>query len=141
MAKYKRKGCGPRGLGVSPLKKVTDPPKKAFNKELQPIAFNKELKPLAGQKVGNKEKIPTTYSEPQAKKDDPNVFTNTYNAATGEHNDPYYNPAKAKQYERNAINKYGSLEASREATRINHPSLTKNKKLQKPIIRGGNKLK
>jgi hypothetical protein len=132
MAKYKRKGCGPRGLGVSPLKKVTDPPKKAFNKELQP---------LAGQKVGNKEKIPTTYSEPQVKKDDPNVFTDTYNAATGEYNDSSYNPARAKQYEKNAINKYGSLEASREATRINHPSLTKNKKLQKPIIRGGNKLK
>lgn len=131
MAKYKRKGCGPRALG-SALKMVTDPPKKAFNKE---------LKPLAGQKVGNKEKIPTTYSEPQAKKHDPNVFTDTYNAATGEYNDPYYNPAKAKQYEKNAINKYGSLEASREATRINYPSLTRNKKLQKPIIRGGNKLK
>lgn len=45
MAKFKRKGCGPRGLGASPLKAVTDPPKKAFNKELQPIAFNKEIKP------------------------------------------------------------------------------------------------
>ena len=130
MAKYKRKGCGPRGLGVSPLKAVTDPPKKAFNKE---------LKPLPGQKVGNKEKLPTTYSEPQAKKDDPNVFTDTYNAATGVYNDSSYNPAKAKQYEKNAIDKYGSLEASREATKTS--TLTKNKSLQKPIIRGGNKLK
>lgn len=128
-----KKGIGPRGLGApksmakmydSPAKKMTDPPKKAFNKE---------LKPLDGEKAGN--------SEPQAKKDDPNVFTNTYNAATGEYNDTYYNPVKAKQYEKNAINKYGSLEASREATRTNYPSLTKNKKLQKPIIRGGNKLK
>lgn len=79
--------------------------------------------------------------ETQVEKDDPNVFTDTYNAATGEYNDPSYNPARAKQYEKNAIDKYGSLEASREATRTNYPSLTENKKLQKPIIRGGNKLK
>jgi hypothetical protein len=61
-------------------------------------AFSKELKPLPGQKVGNKKKL-----------------TTTYNAATGVTNDPYYNPAKAKQYEKNAIAKYGSLEASRKA--------------------------
>ena len=79
--------------------------------------------------------------EPQAKKDDPNVFTDIYNAATGEYYDSSYNPARAKQYEKNAIDKYGSLEASREATRKSYPSLTKNKKLQKPIIRGGNRLK
>ena len=53
--------------------------------------------------------------ETQVKKNDPNVFTDTYNAATGVTNDPYYNPAKAKQYEKNAIAKYGSLEASRKA--------------------------
>ena len=53
--------------------------------------------------------------ETQVKKNNPNVFTDTYNAATGVTNDPYYNPAKAKQYEKNAIAKYGSLEASRKA--------------------------
>ena len=78
-------------------------------------AFSKELKPLPGQKVGNKKKLTTTYGKPQVKKDDPNVFTDIYNAATGDTNDPYYNPAKAKQYEKNAIAKYGSLEASRKA--------------------------
>ena len=107
-----RKGIGPRGLG-SPLKQT-------MSKKKEPIAFNK-----------------TSTKKPQ----DPNVFTDTYNAATGEYNDPYYNPARAKQYEKNAIDKYGSLEASREATRINYPHLTEQKRLQKPIIRGGNKLK
>jgi hypothetical protein len=124
-----KKGIGPRGLGApksmakmynSPAKKMTDPPKKAFKKELKPLGYTKTS---------------------TKKSQDPNVFTDTYNAATGEYNDPYYNPARAKQYEKNAIDKYGSLEASREATRTNYPSLTKNKKLQKPILRGGNKLK
>ena len=137
-----RKGIGPRALG-SPLKQT-------MSKKKEPIAFNKELKPLPGRKVGNLEKmpvtakkeyLPTTYSEPQGKKDDPNVFTDIYNAATGEYYDSSYNPARAKQYEKNAIDKYGSLEASREATRKSYPYLTKDKKLQKPIIRGGNRLK
>lgn len=128
-----RKGIGPRALG-SPLKQT-------MSKKKEPIAFNKEIKPLPGQKVGNKKMLPTTYGEPQVKKDDPNVFTDIYNAATGEYYDSSYNPARAKQYEKNAIDKYGSLEASREATRKSYPSLTKNKKLQKPIIRGGNRLK
>ena len=62
--------------------------------------------------------------EPVEKKD-PNKFTRNYNAATGmthesmvdyggHHFTPGYNFKKAEQYERNAINKYGSLEASRE---------------------------
>ena len=85
-----KKGIGPRALG-SPLKQT------------------KRMKRMEPQKKGMKR------MEPQAKKDDPNVFTDTYNAATGVTNDPYYNPAKAKQYEKNAIAKYGSLEASRKA--------------------------
>ena len=111
-----KKGIGPRALG-SPLKQT------------------KRMKRMEPQKKGMKR------MEPQAKKDDPNVFTDIYNAATGEYHDSSYNPARAKQYEKNAIDKYGSLEASREATRKSYPSLTKNKKLQKPIIRGGNRLK
>ena len=85
-----RKGIGPRALG-SPLKQT------------------KRMKKMEPQTKGMKK------METQAKKNDPNVFTDTYNAATGEYNDPYYNPARAKQYEKNAIDKYGSLEASRKA--------------------------
>tara|TARA_Y100000385_G_scaffold116569_1_gene121293 strand:- start:126 stop:395 length:270 start_codon:yes stop_codon:yes gene_type:complete len=59
------------------------------------------------------------------KKPDPNKFTRNYNAATGITHEfiqddggnsvtPGYNFKKAKQYEENAINKHGSLEASRE---------------------------
>ena len=51
----------------------------------------------------------------EVKKIDPNKFSKTYNAATGQSNDPYYDPKKAKSYEKNAIAKYGSLEESRKA--------------------------
>ena len=51
----------------------------------------------------------------EVKQIDPNKFTETYNAATGQSNDPYYNPQKAESYKNNAITKYGSLEESRKA--------------------------
>ena len=51
----------------------------------------------------------------EVKQKDPNKFTETYNAATGQSNDPYYNPKKAESYKKNAIAKYGSLEKAREA--------------------------
>jgi hypothetical protein len=51
----------------------------------------------------------------EVKQIDPNEFTETYNAATGQSNDPYYDPKKAELYKKNAIAKYGSLEKSREA--------------------------
>ena len=51
----------------------------------------------------------------EVKQIDPNKFTKTYNAATGQSNDTYYNPKKAESYKKNAIAKYGSLEKSREA--------------------------
>ena len=47
---------------------------------------------------------------------DPDKFTKTYNAATGQSNDPYYNPQKAELYKKNAIAKYGSLKESRKAS-------------------------
>lgn len=66
-----------------------------------------------------------TKSVQPVKKKDPNKFTRNYNAATGVTHEftlddggnsitPGYDFKKAKQYENNAINKYGSLEASRE---------------------------
>ena len=59
------------------------------------------------------------------KKQDPNKFTRNYNAATGITHEftqddggnsvtPGYDFRKAEQYKKNAINKYGSLEASRK---------------------------
>jgi len=67
-----------------------------------------------------------TATKKTVKKIDPNVSTRTYNAATGITHEliqddagnnvtPGYDPKKAPQYEANAIKKYGSLEASREA--------------------------
>ena len=51
----------------------------------------------------------------EVKQIDPNKFTKTYNAATGQSNDPYYNPERSESYKKNAIAKYGSLEESRKA--------------------------
>jgi len=50
-------------------------------------------------------------------KQDPDVFTKTYNAATGKtiDEDPFYNYKKRNQYAANAIEKYGSLENARNA--------------------------
>ena len=60
-------------------------------------------------------KPPRPKMQKKLRKRDPNEFTETYNAATGSYNDPYYNPKKAESYKKNAIAKYGSLEKAREA--------------------------
>ena len=64
----------------------------------------------------------------EVKQIDPNKFTKTYNAATGQSNDTYYNPKKAESYKKNAIAKYGSLEKSREAYSKASKSPAKNYK-------------
>ena len=43
MAKYKRKGCGPRGLGASPIKKVYSPQNSGIDETGKNIYGGREL--------------------------------------------------------------------------------------------------
>lgn len=63
----------------------------------------------------DKPKVTTAYNSPYT--GNPNVSNRVYNAATGLsiNEDPTYNYKKAPQYEANAIQQYGSLEAARKA--------------------------
>ena len=87
-------------------------------------AATKMVSPLNQNGPGDKKMLRTLTDKPRVTTaynssytGNPNVSTRVYNAATGLtiNEDPTYNYKKASQYEANAIQQYGSLEASRKA--------------------------
>lgn len=83
------KGCGPRGLGTSPVKQTVTI--KPIKKKRDPNTFTKNYNAATG----------ITHDI---------ILDDGGNPVT-----PGYDPRRAAQYEANAIKKYGSLEASRKA--------------------------
>ena len=83
-----------------------------------------QMSPLNEEHPGDKKMLKTLTDKPKVTTaynssytGNPNVSTRIYNAATGLsiNEDPTYNYKKASQYEANAIQQYGSLEAARKA--------------------------
>ena len=75
----------------------------------------KEIPKKMSKELTDKTKVTTAYNSSYA--GNPNVSNRVYNAATGLtiNEDPTYNYKKASQYEANAIQQHGSLEAARKA--------------------------
>ena len=87
-------------------------------------AATKMVSPLNDNHPGDKKMLKTLTDKPKVTTaynssytGNPNVSNRVYNAATGLtiNEDPTYNYKKASQYEANAIQQYGSLEAARKA--------------------------
>jgi hypothetical protein len=84
----------------------------------------KMVSPLNQEGPGNKKMLRTLTDKPKVTTaynssytGNPDISNRIYNAATGLsiNEDPTYNYKKASQYEANAIQQYGSLEAARKA--------------------------
>jgi len=108
---------GDKGAGLRAL-----PDNVVENMGYDPVT--KMVSPLNDNHPGNKKmlktltdkpKVTTAYNSSYA--GNPNVSNRVYNAATGLtiNEDPTYNYKKASQYEANAIQQHGSLEAARKA--------------------------
>ena len=82
------KGCGPRGLGTSPVKQTVT------------------VKPI--EKIRDPNKFTRNYNAATG-------VTHEMILVGNQSVTPGYDPKKADQYKANAIKKYGSLEASRKA--------------------------
>ena len=79
------------------------------------VMIGKEIPKKMSKTLTDKPKVTTAYNSSYT--GNPDVSNRVYNAATGLsiNEDPTYNYKKASQYEANAIQQYGSLEAARKA--------------------------